>query len=96
MSSRETRREQNQKTFRLANERFHEAIEDELPPERTVPFLCECADYGCFGTVDVTLREWESVASVDSHFLMIAGHQRSEGEKVVASLREYEVAEKPD
>lgn len=94
--SRESRREENQKTFRLANERFHEVIEDEVSSERVVPFLCECADFDCFGTVDVTLSEWEVVASRDSHYLMIAGHQRSEGERVVGALREYEVAEKPD
>jgi hypothetical protein len=61
-----------------------------------VPFLCECADDHCLGEVDVTLREWEGIASRPNHFVMLAGHQRSEGEEVVGSVREYEVAQKPE
>jgi len=96
MSSRESRREENQRTFRRANEAFHNAVDDEVADTRLVPFLCECADVDCFGKVNVTLSEWEVVTSRDNHFLMIAAHQRSAGEKVIGSLREYEVAEKPD
>jgi hypothetical protein len=44
--------------------------------------------------VEVTLEEWEGVPACPSHFLMIAGHQRSEGERVVDTLSEYEVAPK--
>ncbi len=82
-------------TFRRANERLHDAVADR-PPESPVPFLCECAAADCFGTVDVTLSEWEVVASQRNHFVMLAGHERSEGEEVVAEIREYQVAQKPD
>jgi hypothetical protein len=40
--------------------------------------------------------EWEAVAARPNHFLMEAGHKRSEGEGIVGSLREYEIARKPD
>jgi hypothetical protein len=96
MPSRETRREHNQLLFRRANERMHEALEEETSPMRAVPFLCECAAEDCFGTVEVTLAEWEDVASTPNQFLMEAGHQRSEGEEIVGVLREYELARKPD
>jgi hypothetical protein len=39
--------------------------------------------------------EWEAVASRHNHFLMVAGHQHSEGEEVVGRVGEYEVARKP-
>ena len=54
MESRDTRREQNQLTFRRGNEVLRDVV----------------------------------------GFLMIAGHQRSEGERVVDTLSEYEVAPK--
>lgn len=63
---------------------------------QAVPFLCECADDDCLGTVNVSLSEWEAVASQSNDFLMQAGHQHSEGEEVVGSVGEYEIARKPD
>lgn len=61
-----------------------------------MPFLCECADDDCLGTVNVLLSEWEAVAAKPNHFLMEAGHKRSEGEEVVGSLREHEIVRKPE
>ena len=96
MASRTTRREKNQWRFRNANEGFREVVEDRVQETQRVPFLCECADDECLGSVEVTLGEWESVAAQANRFLMIAGHQHSEGEEVVGSLGPYEIAEKPD
>jgi hypothetical protein len=96
MNSRDTRREQNQMRFRRANEGFHDAVQDHVRESQRVPFLCECADDDCFGTVNVLPSEWEAVAAKPNHFLMEAGHQQSEGEEVVGSLREYEIARKPE
>jgi hypothetical protein len=94
-NSRDTRREQNQMRFRRANEGLHDAVEDRVQESQPVPFLCECADDDCLGTVNVLPSEWEAVAAKPNHFLMEAGHQQSEGEEVVGSLREYEIARKP-
>ena len=57
---------------------------------------CANADLDCLGRVEITLTEWEHVAAVPNHFVMIAAHQRSEGEEVVGSLGEYEITRKPD
>ena len=96
MATRDTRREQNQMRFRRANEGLHDAVEDQVREAQRVPFLCECADDDCFGTVNVTQSEWEAVAAKPNLFLMEAGHQHSEGEEVVGSLRGYEIARKPE
>jgi hypothetical protein len=96
MPTRATRRELNQLRFREANERLHEAVENHVEEAQAVPFLCECADDDCLGTVNVSLREWEAVISQKNHFLMQAGHQHSEGEEVVGSIGQYEIARKPD
>jgi hypothetical protein len=82
--------------FREANERLHNVVEDQPSSRQLVPFLCECADDDCMGTVEVTLSEWEDVAAKPNQYLMEAGHQRSEGEQVVSLLRDYEIARKPD
>jgi hypothetical protein len=82
--------------FRKANERFLDAIENGGAGPRRVPFLCECAADECLDRVEVGVAEWEAVASQPNHFLMKAGHQRSEGEEVVGSVGEYDVARKPD
>jgi hypothetical protein len=96
MNSRHTRSEQNQMRFRRANEGFHDAVEDHVREGQRVPFLCECADDDCLGTVNVLPSEWEAVAAEPNLFLMEAGHQHSEGEEVVGSLRGYEIARKPE
>jgi hypothetical protein len=95
MASRDTRREENQKRFRLGNERLHDIVEGQVPEVRPVRFLCECADDDCHGSVEVLLSEWEDVASQPNDFLIVAGHLRSEGEEVVGSLGEYEIVRKP-
>lgn len=96
MPSRATRRELNQLRFREANERLHDAVEGQVQESQPVPFLCECADDDCAGTVRVSLRQWEAVASQQNHFLMEAGHQHSAGEEVVGLVGDYEIARKPD
>jgi hypothetical protein len=96
MGSRDTRREENEKRFRRGNELLHDVVEGRVPELAPVPFLCECADDECIGTVEVLLSEWEDVAAQPRHFVMIAGHPRSEGEEVVGSLREYEIVQKPE
>jgi hypothetical protein len=96
MASHETPREQTQLRFRKANERLLAAVQDGGTAPRRVPFLCECADDACLERVEVDAAEWEAVASQHNHFLVEAGHQRSEGEEVVGYLGEYEIARKPD
>ena len=96
MGSRDTRREQNQKLFRTGNERLSDALGGRLPEAARVPFLCECADEFCDARVEVTLPEWETVASEPNHFVMVPGHLRSEGEVVVGALEAYDVVRKPE
>jgi hypothetical protein len=96
MSPRDTRREENQKLFRLGNERLHDAVDDQVSKTQPVPFLCECAADWCHGRVEVRLTDWEAVSSESNLYLMVAGHLRSEGEEVVGSVGEYHVVRKPD
>jgi hypothetical protein len=94
--SRDTRRKENQKLFRHGNESLHDAAVGAGSETSAVPFMCECADLDCLGRVEITPIEWEDVAAVPNHFVMIAAHQRIEGEEVVGSLGEYEITRKPN
>jgi hypothetical protein len=96
MAWRETPQEHVQLRFRKANERLLGAMENGGREVRRVPFLCEYADEGCLGRVEIDVADWEAVASQPNHFVMEAGHQRSKGEEVVGHIAEYEVARKPD
>ena len=95
MTSRDTRREENQKLFRKGNEHLHDLVENQVNDSTPVPFLCECAAEDCQGRVEVQLAEWEAVAARPNHYLMVAGHERSEGEQVVGSVGEYDEVQKP-
>jgi len=95
MATRDTRREENQKLFRRGNESVHDAAVAAGYETEPVPFLCECADEDCFGRVELTPSQWEVVSAAPNHYVMIAGHPRSDAEKVIGSIREYEIARKP-
>jgi hypothetical protein len=96
--SRDTRREQNEKVFRMGNERLSDAVEEhkKVPETAKVPFLCECADEFCDGRVELERTQWKSIASNPNEFLMLPGHLRSEGEVVVGEFDGYEIVRKPD
>ena len=95
MAARSTRREENQKLFRMGNERLRAAVDDTLADSERIPFLCECADEACNGRVELRPDEWEAIAGRPHHYVMLAGHLRSEGEKVVGSMDGYDVVQKP-
>jgi hypothetical protein len=97
VGSRSTRREENQKLFRIGNERLRSAVHEHPPAavDGRIPFLCECADEFCNGRVELRLVDWERVVRKPKHYVMIAGHPRSEGEKVVGMVEGYDVVLKP-
>jgi hypothetical protein len=95
VGSRETRREENQKLFRMGNERLRAAVNEQLPDASRIPFLCECADEYCNGRVELSLQDWESIAGEPKHYVMVAGHPRSKGEKVVGMVDGFDVVRKP-
>jgi hypothetical protein len=93
--SRDGRREENQKLFRRGNEHLHDAVMEQAPQTRRVPFLCECADEFCDGRVELGIEDWEKIASEPKQYVMVAGHPKSEGEKVVGMIEGYDVVRKP-
>jgi hypothetical protein len=95
VETRDTRREANQRLFRLGNERLQEAVDDMVDETQRVPFLCECADEFCNGRVELRLDEWEDVLKRPRQYVTVPGHPQSDGEMVVGSIAGYDVVGKP-
>jgi hypothetical protein len=94
MRSQDTRREENQKLFRLGNERLRGAVGEQVSGANRIPFLCECADESCNGRVELPIGEWEEIARKPRHYVMVSGHPRSEDEQVIGSMDGYDVVVK--
>jgi hypothetical protein len=95
MTSRDMRREENQKLARVGNQRLQNAVNDQVPDTGRVPFLCECADEFCDGRVELRIEAWEVVAREPYHYVVVSGHPRADGERVVGSLDGYDIVRKP-
>ena len=57
-------------------------------------FFCECADVDCMEKIRMTLREYEAVRDVSTHFAVKPGHVLPENERVVEERVGYVVVEK--
>ena len=86
---------ENESIFRRANERLEQRFR-ELGAEGLTPFLCECGDARCTGTIRLTLDEYEAVRGHPAHFAIIRRHQIHEAERVVEENDRYDVVEKVD
>jgi hypothetical protein len=85
---------ENQMLFRSANERLDKRAQEYAPDGHRVPFLCECADDGCLGRVDLSRTEYQEVRSHRGRYVLLPGHRTVEGEVVVADNGRFQLAEK--
>ena len=82
----------NESFFRQVNERIrdiagrHDYVEQE--------FLCECADAGCTERITLTVREYESIRSRPTRFVLVPGHAAPEIEEVVEKDDDHVVIDK--
>jgi hypothetical protein len=87
----------NQSRFRRSNERLERAaVSHRFESADRLPFLCECADPGCFEAVMLSIAEYERVRAHPSRFLLVAGHEDSEAahERIVEAEGGYAIVEK--
>jgi hypothetical protein len=95
MPSQHERLEQNQKIFRAANARFEDAVdENAFDGARPVPFLCECADIECRGSIEITTGDYDAAHIDSDYYVILPGHRTIEGEEVVEDNATYLVVEK--
>ena len=87
----------NQSRFRRSNERLQRAAySHRFEAADRLPFLCECADPGCFEAVMLSLEEYERVREHPSRFVLVAGHEDAEAahERIVEAEKGYAIVEK--
>jgi hypothetical protein len=81
MAESEVRIAHTEALFRDVNERIAESAERFRAQD--AEFVCECADPACAERVPATLAQYEEVRSDGTHFLLTAGHELPEVERVV-------------
>ena len=84
---------ENQRRFRLANERIDEARREFEFDGETVPFLCECPDPGCTAVVPVPPEEYGSLREVPNRWLLLPDHVPA-GERVLEERDGYVITSK--
>ena len=93
MDSREQRLAENQRAFRMGNERLRGALETTVGAE-PIPFLCECMDDRCMARIDLTLDEYAGVRRRENRFVIARDHPTLPGERVVEENGAYQLVEK--
>src|SRR3954454_5221031 len=85
----------NESLYRAINEQIkglNEAFAEILDASST--WLCECADAGCAGAMEMTTEEYEQVRAHPSHFAVLRGHVDPLIEHVIEKHDRYVVVQK--
>ena len=86
----------NQSRFRRSDERSARAAHGRrFRSTDRVPFLCECADPGCFEAVMLNIEEYKRVREHPSRFVLVAGHEDPDDahERILEAEDGYAVVE---
>ncbi|HEX2045147.1 MAG TPA: hypothetical protein VHF23_05925 [Gaiellaceae bacterium] len=87
----------NEALFREVNERILGASAGFYVSETDegIDFVCECSDPACYAPVPLRVRDYETVRSQATHFLVAPGHLwHPDTERRVAGNERYWVVEK--
>jgi len=90
----EERAARNEALFREVNEEVERLTERLRSGADGADFVCECSRAECTEWLHVPLALYESVRAAPRRFLLVAGHERSEFERLVASGDGYVIVEK--
>jgi hypothetical protein len=82
----------NESTFRAVNEQIEEL--GETSDASATEFVCECADAACTARVSVPLDTYEEIRADPGRFLVAAGHQQADAERVVEDHGDYLIVQK--
>jgi hypothetical protein len=86
----------NNRIFREANERIHEAVGRYDHEVERVPFLCECPVEDCVELVPLTQEQYAAVRADPGHYLTVVGHEGNDEPvgRVISRNGHYVVVEK--
>jgi hypothetical protein len=72
-----------QETFARANEQIRASAE-KYDFQDHVPFLCECSDVTCTGSVRLSLTNYREARAWSDAFLLLPGHDDPDVERIAA------------
>ena len=75
-------------SIRLLNHDF------QITQTELIDVMCECVHMDCTEHVAMTRVAYESLRRIPTHFVVKAGHEVAEGERIVSEADEYVVIEK--
>ena len=94
MQSRERQVAENEVRFRALNERLEEQAGTWQGREGELSVVCECGDEDCTAAIELNVREYEAVRAVETQFVVIRGHERTDVEDVVDGTENWLVVRK--
>jgi hypothetical protein len=84
---------QNEETFAKANEQIRASAEQYEFAE-PVPFLCECSKVSCTETIPLSLTTYREARDRGEAFILLAGHNDPQVERIVGDGAGYVLVEK--
>lgn len=93
MSSRHERLAENQRTVRRANERLEQLVDGRSDGYK-LPFLCECADVGCLGRIELTASDYYAIHLDRSQYVILDDHLTISGESLVEQVDGFQIVHK--
>ena len=95
MGVREDRIEENEKTFRAANDQLLEEWSGlDFARSRDVLFICECGDAACRQPLRMTIAEYEALREDDDTFAIVPGHLIPASEHKIAENDRFATVKK--
>jgi hypothetical protein len=91
---RRMRAAKNQSLFREVNERVEEIAQSFNLDSQQLDFICECAHTDCVERLEMSVREYEAIRRVPTHFAVADGHEIPDVENVVERTSRYVVVAK--
>jgi hypothetical protein len=83
----------SQMLFREVNERMRR-LHIELEHEGDLQLICECRNRGCLEPLSLSTASYDAIRRIPTHFIVKAGHEMPDGERVAAAFDGYVITEK--
>ena len=93
MDQREKRMAQNEALFREVNERI-KATAEVLGTDSTFEYFCECSNADCTFQITLTAKEYESIRTDPTQFVVLPLHFTPEVETLASETKAYWIVRK--
>lgn len=84
----------NEERFAAANVQIAEKAKSLQMNDRSIPFLCECSDLRWTKIIQLSLAEFQATKAKTGAFILLAGHDDANVERVIDKTDGYVLVEK--